>query len=315
MKPIVEQRSDEYVGQSFENWIVLCVSPNKKKHLTCKCSCGTIRDVSESSLKLGRSGSCGLCRTGHKKIEKGDIFTTNQGCKCVVLEYNGAFNVLVKFLDDRGHVKRVSSGDLRLGEVCNPFFPSIFGVGYPGVDKNSPEGYKLGRTREYMFWKGMMERCYSEFSLQRSPSYRGCIVDKRWHNFQNFAEWCQFQKGFSEEKWQLDKDLLVSDEGGKIYSPDVCVFVPQEVNTLFATGIRGDSTSLIGVSYCKDRGNYQAGCGAGGVRKALGRFPTAELAHEAYLKYKKVRVSEVLEKYKGKVDERVSNLLLEFIEN
>ena len=313
MKPAIEQEDDEYVGQSFENWTVLYVSPSKKNHLTCKCSCGTIRDVSKNSLKLGRSGGCGLCRTGHKKIEVGDVFTSNQGCEFVVLEYNGAFNVVVKFLDSAGHTKQVCTGEIRSGEVGNPFFPSVLGVGYPGIDKNSKDGYKLGKTREHMFWKGMMERCYSEKSLQRSPTYKGCSVDVCWHNFQNFAEWCQTQVGFMEEGWQLDKDLLANPEDAKIYSPSVCVFVPQEINTLFAKGVRCSEELPIGVSYCKDRGKYQASCSDGGKKVALGRFPTPELAHEAYLKYKKKRVEEVILKYKGRVDGRVCKVLEEFI--
>jgi hypothetical protein len=301
--------------KTFGKWTVLGISESKRGYYTCKCSCGTVKEVCASTLNLGKSNSCGRCRSDHKKIEVGDEFMTNQGSKCVVVEYNGAFDVLVRFLDESGYVKSVSTGDLRRGEVSNPFFPSVFGVGYIGLDKNSLKGYKAGKSREHMFWKGMMERCYSDLSLKRSPSYAGCTVDSRWHNFQNFAAWCQDQVGFSEQGWQLDKDLLADREGPKVYSPDVCVFVPQEVNTLFATGVRRGGDSLMGVSYCKDRGNYQAGCGVGGTRVALGRFSTPELAHEAYLKAKKARVSAVLDKYKGRVDNRVSDLLSKFIED
>lgn len=241
----------------------------------------------------------------------GERFITNQGCECVVIQYNSTFDVVVQFQDKFQHTKSVRTGDLRRGEVSNPFFPSVFGVGYFGVDSNSPVGYKTG-TREYMFWKGAMERCYSKVSLKRSPTYMGCSVDAVWHNFQNFAEWCQGQIGFNEEGWQLDKDLLSESLENKSYSPDTCVFVPQEVNTLFIVpGTKTDDLPT-GVNYCKDRGNYQAGCGAGGYRKALGRFATPELAYEAYMKYKKVRVSEVLELYKSRLDIRVVIKLEDF---
>lgn len=295
-------------GTIFGKWLVKEVLGN---HCLCKCECGTDRMVAVSSLVKGLSNSCGRCLTIHKKIETGDIFTTKQGCKCIVLDYKGAFNVTVQFLDHNKHVKRVSTGDLRKGEVGNPFFPSFFGVGYLGVDTNSESGFKT-TSREHMFWKGFMERCYSEFSLVRSPSYQGCVVDDYWHNFQNFAVWCQSQKGFNEKGWQVDKDILSGLKSGKLYGPDVCVFVPAEVNTLFIVPSTKTDELPTGVSYCKDRGNYQAGCGAGGFRKALGRFTTPDLAYEAYLRYKKIRVQEVVEKYKDRLDERVVAKLKEF---
>jgi hypothetical protein len=201
---------------------------------------------------------------------------------------------------------------LRKGEVANPFFRSVFGVGFFGTDTNSPKGYKT-HTREHMFWKGAMERCYSPASHKRSPTYIGCSVDDRWHNFQVFAEWCQEQIGFSEEGWQLDKDLLSGVTAGRVYSPEVCVFVPQEINTLFIIPTTKTDDLPTGVSFCKERGNYQAGCGAGGYRKGLGRFNTPELAYEAYIEYKKVRVSELIDLYGEKLDARLVNKLREFL--
>lgn len=306
---------DDIAGKKFGKWSVIRQSETKKSHYTCECSCGTVKDVCASTLRLGKTTSCGLCRTAHKKVEVGDTFLTNQGCECVVLEYNGAFDVVVKFNDEQGHIKTVTTGELRCGEVANPFFPSVFGVGYPGIDKGSSDGYKLAKSREHLFWKGIMERCYSEKSQQRSPSYIGCVVAEEWHNFQNFAHWCQDQVGFNEKGWHLDKDLLATADSVRGYSPENCVFVPQEVNTLFIIPVKRGSDLPLGVSYCKDRGKYQAGCGSGGVRKGLGRFNTPELAYEAYLAYKKVRVKEVAIKYEGRLDKRVSELLYKFIED
>ena len=315
MKPAIEQEDDEYVGQSFENWTVLYVSPSKKNHLTCKCSCGTIRDVSKNSLKLGRSGGCGLCRTGHKKIEVGDVFTSNQGCEFVVLEYNGAFNVVVKFLDSAGHTKQVCTGEIRSGEVGNPFFPSVLGVGYPGIDKNSKDGYKLGKTREHMFWKGMMERCYSEKSLQRSPTYKGCSVDVCWHNFQNFAEWCYSQKFFNFKddngrSYQLDKDILV--KGNKVYSPETCCFVPHEINSLFLLrkSLRGEYP--IGVSYNKQNRKFDMCLTHLGKKLSRSLHETPEEAFKAYKEAKELCIKEIAEKWKDKLDAKVYKSLLRY---
>lgn len=246
----------------------------------------------------------------NKPVE-GERFKTNQG-DCVVLKYNGAFDVLVQFQDEHGFIKRVRTGDLRKGEVANPFFKSVFGVGCFGAEKSGSVGYKA-HTREYMFWNGAMERCYSGKSLLRSPTYEGCTVHEAWHNFQDFAEWCQCQVGFMELGWQLDKDLLGGITAGKVYGPDTCIFVPKEINTLFIVPTTKEDGLPTGVSYDKSRGNYQAGCGGGGYRKALGRFKTPEMAYEAYLKHKKIRVCELIELYRDRLDGRLVSKLEEFL--
>lgn len=92
------------------------------------------------------------------------------------------------------------------------------------------------KTREYQLWHGMFTRCYNEKFLKRSPWYLGCEVAEEWHYFQNFASWCQEQIGFnsfskeSSIRFELDKDLISG--GNRIYSPNTCVFIPQELNVL-----------------------------------------------------------------------------------
>jgi|SRR5579859_3879345 len=60
-------------GQKFGKWLVLNRSSRNSKHQElswdCLCECGTIKPVTGSSLKLGKSKSCGcaqnLRRTSH----------------------------------------------------------------------------------------------------------------------------------------------------------------------------------------------------------------------------------------------------------
>src|SRR6185503_2594921 len=101
-------------------------------------------------------------------VKVGEVFKTNQGGECTVIEYNGAFNVIVKFNDKFGYVKRVSTGDLKRGEVGNPFHPTVFEVGFLGGE--GPDYKYIGKSREYMFWKGLMERSYSKRNSQRNPT-------------------------------------------------------------------------------------------------------------------------------------------------
>lgn len=43
----------------YGEWTVLSSSPDKKYYSRCQCSCGAIRDVANSTLRLGKSKSCG----------------------------------------------------------------------------------------------------------------------------------------------------------------------------------------------------------------------------------------------------------------
>jgi hypothetical protein len=74
----------------------------------------------------------------------------------------------------------------------------------------------------------MMMRCYSLKWSSKFPTYKDCIVDERWHNFQIFGEW--FEENYVEG-FELDKDIL--GKSSKIYSPETCCFVPQEINLMF----------------------------------------------------------------------------------
>jgi hypothetical protein len=51
----------------------------------------------------------------------------------------------------------------------------------------------------------------------------------------------------------LDKDILY--KGNKIYSPDTCVFVPQEINALFVKNDANRGDLPIGVFYTLTKTN------------------------------------------------------------
>lgn len=55
-------------GDKFGEWTVIDNS-EKPYHVKCKCSCGKIKNISKSSLRLGKSKSCGHLRT-EKLISK-----------------------------------------------------------------------------------------------------------------------------------------------------------------------------------------------------------------------------------------------------
>lgn len=132
----------------------------------------------------------------------------------------------------------------------------------------------------YDRWNKMLERCYSKKHLDGHPTYSGCSVTPEWHSFMNFKSWME------KQDWQdksLDKDLLV--EGNKIYGPDTCVFVTQDVNKFICDSGATRGVYPIGVTKVTHRfinKPYNAKCTVYGKTKNLGYFTTPEEAHQAW---------------------------------
>lgn len=143
----------------------------------------------------------------------------------------------------------------------------------------------------YNVWRGMLNRCYNASCQEINPSYKGCTVCDEWLTFSAFKVW------MIDQDWkgkQLDKDLLVI--GNKIYSPEACVFVSQEVNKLF-TNYENNSDLPVGVTRSsRSKNKYQASCSKNKKRMHLGTFKTPELAFDAYKKFKYTLISEIAEK-------------------
>lgn len=55
-------------GDTFGLWTVIEMSKDRRWHASCKCKCGTVRDVIKSALKNGASQSCGCVAA--KKLSK-----------------------------------------------------------------------------------------------------------------------------------------------------------------------------------------------------------------------------------------------------
>lgn len=242
----------------------------------------------------------------------GKIFPTNNGGDCIVVEYVSASNVRVKFLDDYEHEVQTSMKSVRLGTVRNPFAKSVHGVGYLGFGKYRTTENGV-HTKAYLTWSRMIRRCYSEEFLLKNPTYRGCTVCEEWHNFQNFAEW-YYNQEFSGTGYELDKDIL--SKSGKIYSPRNCSFVPKEINGLFNKSEASRTNMPQGVYLNKRTGSYVAQLSVGtGKRKYFGSHKTPEDAFEAYKIAKELHVKEVVMKWRGKIDDKVFSVLMDWTLN
>ena len=147
----------------------------------------------------------------------------------------------------------------------------------------------------YLKWKDMLKRCYSAKCLEKRPTYKGCSVCNEWLLFSNFRAWMITQDWKDKH---IDKDFLV--EGGKVYSPSTCVFVPVRVN-LFIT-VRGEMRGEYPIGVGRKKGlkknPYYSHCNDDGVKYHLGMFPTPEQAHQAWLAKKLEVCNKYLEEFK-----------------
>lgn len=157
-----------------------------------------------------------------------------------------------------------------------------------GVGINDLEETYLKHPRFYNTWNHMLKRCYSSTLHKKRPSYIGCSATEEWHILSNFKIWYEEN---NVDGWHLDKDLLIPKN--KIYSPDTCVFVPTNINSLltFTTKNRGEFP--LGVSYHKRDQHYRSQCCDGTKKRVISSFNTPEEAHFWYLENK----IKVIDKY------------------
>ena len=225
-----------------------------------------------------------------------------------ILKYNDKTNVEVQFLKT-GYETVVELGDIRKGYVKDLYSSSVHGVGVLGA--KYPIKVNGVITKEYMLWKSMLKRCYSDTYQKRYPTYIDCKCSENFKSYEYFYEWCQKQIGFGVEGFELDKDLLI--KGNKVYSEDSCVFLPQEINSLLVKSNASRGEHLIGVCWDKNGKAFKAQVNKGkGKREHLGLFKTEIEAFNAYKRAKEAFVKEQANKWKDKIDERAYEALMNY---
>ena len=80
------------------------------------------------------------------KIDRtGEVGISNEGCVMKIVEYNNANDIIVEFEDEHKYRLHAQYKDFKNGKCKNPFFPSAYGHGYLGVDKNG----NVPKTKEF----------------------------------------------------------------------------------------------------------------------------------------------------------------------
>lgn len=237
----------------------------------------------------------------------GKTYSTNQGYIITIIEYISFGNVTIKFNDTNETIlKNIRLGDIKNGEVANPYHKSVYGVGYYGDDSQSVrKNKKLNKVKRT--WRGMLNRCYNKKEQEKHPTYKDVIVCEEWHNFQNFAKWFEENWKPYMQDWQLDKDILV--EGNKVYSPDTCCFVPAEINSLFTKNKPNEFYNGV-----KKAGKYRflAQICIKNKKTHLGTFDTSEEAFRVYKVTKENYFKELANNWKKLISEKVYQALINY---
>lgn len=245
----------------------------------------------------------GKIKTGNRLGEEN---LNHQGCLMKIIEYNRVDDIVVEFQDEhKGRIHTQYQSFIR-GNVKNPYYPMVLSVGMIG--SKYPAKINNKETEEYQAWKGMIYRCFDEKTKEKQPTYKNVSCCKDWLLFENFYEWLHSQENFenlyNQTKWNVDKDIII--KGNKVYSPDTCCLVPNNVNSLFIKkdNYRGDLP--IGVK--KSHKSFMARCSNPITenREYLGSYSTPYYAFLAYKKRKEEIIKDVaqMEYNKGNISKQ-----------
>lgn len=175
-----------------------------------------------------------------------------------------------------------------------------------GVGINDFYGKKTDRS--YNVWQHLIKRCYSK-NIKRP--YKGCTVCDEWKLYSNFKKF--YDDNCKNDTFHLDKDILV--QGNKIYSPNTCLFVPEEINDSIKSEWSDNKSLPLGVTMTR-YGKYRARCiiNKGKKQTHLGVFDTEKEAFSIYKEYKLSRIKEMAERYfkLGDIDKRTYDAILKY---
>lgn len=162
---------------------------------------------------------------------------------------------------------------------------------------------------------GIMSRC-GNYAKVSNPSYNGVEVSDNFRSTKYFTEWCISQTGFTDKdergwSFHIDKDLC-GDANSRVYSEDVCVFLPAEINGVIQSRYPSKSGLPKGVGYVKPENKYSAIISHKGETTKLGYFDTPQEAGLVYNEAKRVIIQSLANKWKGRISDKAYEALMSF---
>lgn len=231
-----------------------------------------------------------------------------------IVEYNNSSDIVVEFQDEYKYRVNNTYSNFKKGCIKNPYHPTLYGVGIIGT--KYPVSNNCKNTKEYDMWHSMLQRCFDLTYKENRPAYKPVTCCHEWLLFEDYYEWLHSQENFEQwykgKRWAVDKDIL--NKGNKIYSPDNCCLIPQNVNCLFLKRESERGRYPIGVHYTND--GFVARCRNPFLDKAveLGCYSTPEKAFEVYKKYKEDIIKQVAEDeyLKGNITKQCHDAMMKY---
>lgn len=240
-----------------------------------------------------------------KEQYEGKVYPTKTSGDLVVVEYISSDKVLVRFTNT-GNERFARMGDINKREVRDKEAFPVYSFGIMDIPnelkKHEP------KPKEYNTWNNMLNRCYNENMRHSHTTYVECTVSDEFRRYSFFKEWCNNQIGFGIDKWHLDKDIL--SKGNKIYSPETCCFVPNEINCALPSSKKVRGGLPQGVIWNCTKTRYRARIQRKDKWESLGSYATPEEAFYVYKPAKERHIRSLAEKYKDQIDSRVYNALM-----
>lgn len=165
-----------------------------------------------------------------------------------------------------------------------------------GVGINDLKGQGLSKTRAYIDWTHILERCYSEKYHEKKATYIDCEISEEWKYFSNFKKWHDDSFPFwLRHEINIDKDLL--GNGTKIYSAETCCFIPARLNQIIKGTNANNETGFNGITKNKNSWGWNVNTTGWNDKKATNKkFLRRDAAVNYYLQ-KRQELKKEIEKY------------------
>lgn len=232
--------------------------------------------------------------------EKGNIQTSIDGANYSLGRL--AWLYVHGVLPFRAIHKNGDKSDLRIDnlELPHPSGKPYFGVGRLGEGPHSTSQSCI----TFRAWQQMLRRVHGA----SNRDYSACKIHPDFYEYQTFASWAVKQIGYGTPGFHIDKDLL--SNGELIYSPQTCVFVPNQINI----AIRGIPAKESGLptGVVKRGPRFYASYIDKDKYVPVGGFECPQEASRAYLKAKQRQLTALADEWKDKIDPRAYSALLTF---